>query len=446
LSSDAAVREFRKTNEAIGLRVSEGRLTLLTRKLFNVMIYHAQEQKVPGKNAPIDTPTSQKYFWVPLADLARDAAYDSKDTEFLKVQLQEMQDIKLLMENERQWTSERLVASVTLVNPAGLRKHGGQVWLGFAFPPETHELVMTPGTYTRLSIVYQSVLRSGSALALYEVCRRYATNPSHLTMIESVDYWYGYLTGKPVQDGMDVPYKYFKRDVIKPAIAELNSLTDVNVELIEHKNGRRIESLQFSTELKAQGSLAFPSPPVIDTELMEQVMDFGFSQEEAADVLAAHSDEKVRASVKFVKARIAQRNSQPLDSPAAYFRWTLREGAAAARDLLQQQSEATKQTGKAPERAQPEVRNTMEAFLSARAEEAVAAYRELDDKKRTEVFERFRKQAPQGVNTSKGIDSPMVRALFGRWYATHLWGEPSAEALARFIDKYSLDGQSRLAA
>jgi hypothetical protein len=34
--------EFRKSNEAIGLRVVEGSLTLLNRKVFNVLVYHAQ--------------------------------------------------------------------------------------------------------------------------------------------------------------------------------------------------------------------------------------------------------------------------------------------------------------------------------------------------------------------------------------------------------------------
>ena len=79
----------------------KGKLSLLTRKVFNVMMYHAQELKDPGVNAPIDTPSAKKYFWMRLSDLARDAHYDSKDTEFLKAQLEELQNIKLLMENER---------------------------------------------------------------------------------------------------------------------------------------------------------------------------------------------------------------------------------------------------------------------------------------------------------------------------------------------------------
>lgn len=441
LRGSGSVREFRKTNEAIGLRVSEGKLTLLTRKLFNVMIFHAQEQKVPGLNAPIDTPAAQKYFWVPLSELAKDAVYDSNDTEFLKQQLHDMQNIKLLMETERQWTSERLVASVTLVNPQGLKRHSGQVWFGFAFPPETHELVMAPGTYTKFSIVYQSVLKSGSALALYEVCRRHATNPSRVTHVDTVEHWHGVLTGNPVNTEVSVPYKYFKRDTIKPAIAEVNALTDITVELIEHKNGRRIEALQFGVELKAQAQLAFPAPAVIDTDLMERITKFGFTQAEAADFVASHGDDKIRTSVNFVEVRLGQKNSPPLDSPAAYFRWTLREGAAAARGLLQEGAKApSKAAGKQPIAGG---QSMMERLLTARSEEAMVVYRELDDDKRREILERFRKQAPAGVLLTKGVENPMVRSLLGRWYAKELWGEPTAEQMATFIDRFPLDVEAR---
>lgn len=128
-----------------------------------------------------------------------------------------------------------------------LKKHGGQVWFGFAFPPEVHELVMAPGTYTRLNIIYQGLLRSGTALALYEICRRYATNPSKRTHIETYEHWYGALTGNAVSKDDPPPYKYFKRDVIKPAVAQINALTDINVELIEHKNGRK--SIVFNSKL-----------------------------------------------------------------------------------------------------------------------------------------------------------------------------------------------------
>lgn len=427
--------EFRKTNEAIGLRVREGKLSLLTRKIFNVMMYHAQEQRTPGVNAPIDTPAARKYFWIPLSELARDAAYDSKDTEFLKKQLEELQNIKLLMETERQWTSESLVSSVTLVNPQGFKKHSGQVWFGFAFPPEVHELVMAPGTYTRFSLLYQGMLRSGSALALYEICRRYATNPSKVTLVETYEHWYGVLTGNPVLIDELPEYKYFKRDVIKTAIAEINALTDIQVELIEHKKGRRVERLQFRVEHTKQPHLDFAPPPVIDLELLGKIMRFGFSQHDASDFVAQHSDDKIRAAVTFVQTRIDLKNSAQLDSPAAYFRWTLKQGATAAQELRIKQMAAKKG---APAGTEGET-TVMEKFMAARALDALAIYKELDDHERQPIFARFKDQNTNNtIKLDNGIENAVARSMFTQWYAKELWADPSIEDVVSFVDKFGL--------
>lgn len=113
-------------------------------------------------------------------------------------------------------------------------------------------------------------------------------------------------------------------------------MTDITVELIEHKNGRRVERLQFRVEQNKQPQLGFPSPPIVDMVLMAQVMKFGFTQSDASDFLAQHGQEKVKACAAFVEARLAQKNSAQLDSPAAYFRWSLKEGNVVAQGLQQQ--------------------------------------------------------------------------------------------------------------
>ncbi len=424
------LKQFRKTNEAIGLRVVEGHLSLLSRKVFNVMMYHAQEMKEPGRNAPINTPSAKKYFWIPLSELARDAAYDSKDVQYLKQQLVDMQDIKLLMENERQWTSERLVSSVTLVNPEGLNKHSGQVWFGYAFPPEVHEQVMAPSTYTRLSIVYQSSLKSGSALALYEICRRYATNPSKMTFIQPYEHWYGVITGNPVSADSLPEYKYFKRDTLKPAIAEINTLTDINIELVEHKNGRRVEKLQFRVQQNQQSKLEFPAPPVIDMELVSRIMKLGLSQTDATDLIAQHSDDSVRAAVARVEARMESKALSPLEAPAGYFRWALQ-------DIAKNPQAAVPSLPKAAPAKKGIAPTVMEKFLAARAQDALEVYKQLEEKERRRIFELFGQQnSNKSVKLDKGIESAMVRSLFSGWYAKELWGEPTAQALAHFIEQF----------
>jgi hypothetical protein len=428
-SESSDLREFRKTNEAIGLRVVEGSLSLLSRKVFNVMIFHAQNMQETGLNAPIDTPASKKYFWIPLSKLARDAAYDSKDTQNLKEVLEEMQNIKLKMENGRQWTSERLVSSVTLVNPEGYHKNSGQVWLGYAFPPEVHEQVMAPSTFTRLSIVYQSSLKSGSALALYEICRRYATNPSKVTFIQTVEHWHGLITGNPLTPHNVPVYKYFKRDTLKPAIAEVNQLTDITIELIEHKNGRRVEKLQFKVELVKQTPLLFPVPAIIDDELLQGIMGFGFSKADARDLVAEHSSDVLRTAIERVEARAKAPGMSPLSAPAGYFRWVLQ-------DLLKNPSSELP-ASRSPRTAQKATGpSVMEKFIAGRAQEALAVHKELDDTERKIVFESFKDQnRTASLKLDRGLDSTMVRVLFSQWYAKELWGEPTAEALADFIEK-----------
>lgn len=422
---------FRKTNEAIGLRLREGRLSLLSRKILNVMFYHAQNLTL-GQNAPIDSPVNRKYFWVPLPEVAHDASYDSKDTALLKEHIEELQNIKLHMEDEHQWTSERLVSSVKLVNPSGLNKRGGTVWFGYAFPPEVFELVKNPGTYTKLSIYYQGMFRAGASLALYEICRRYATNPSHKTSIESYEYWHGALTGTPVGTELS-PYKYFKRDVLKPALAEINATTDIECALIEHKRGRKVEMLQFEVRLNKQPSLDFPAPPVINSALIEALGRLGFSANDAKDICASNNVEKIESTLAMVRERMRAPGSAPLDAPAAYFRWALKNAHnIAVRALTQEISP--------PPAAPSNEQSNLERFLTARAQDAINVYKELPSTEVHSVMERFRSSpVAKNVRTSKGLEHPMVRSLFGRWYALELWGEPTAEALDLFLQQMTIE-------
>lgn len=422
--------EFRKTNEAIGLRVSEGRLSLLSRKTFNLMVYHAQKLGVPGQNAPIDSAVAQKYFWIPLSDLARDAAYDSKDTELLKKSVQELQDIRIYMEDEKQWTSERLVSSVKIVNSAGLKRRGGRVWFGFAFPPEVGNLVMNPGAYTKLSIYYQTMLRSGASLALYEICRRFATNPSHLSNRERWEWWYGVLSGNPVTESLP-QYKYFKRDVLKTSIAEINAVTDIEVELIEHKAGRKVVDLQFRIRLSEQPALDLPAPPLIDAAMIERLMALGIAQDEATTIFVSNDDGALRATLELVEERMRSTKAPPVDSPAAYFKSALRNRFASPREVAQKTLAVAAPV--AAERG-PTLR---ERFAAKRTREAAEYFNEIDATERDHLLLEFEPAAPRVVASSlrrNGLQSKVAQSAFFAWLAERLWGEASDKELLAFAE------------
>ncbi|TFW01513.1 RepB family plasmid replication initiator protein [Oxalobacteraceae bacterium OM1] len=434
------LREFRKTNTAIGLRLVEGRLGLLSRKLYNVLLFHAQELKEPGKNAPLARGGSKEYFWVPLAAIQRDASYDSHDTKQLKETLQELQDVRVYMEDEVQWTSERLLAGVSLVNPEGLKKRGGQVWLGFAFPPEVKHLVMDPGVYTRVTLFYQSLLRSGASLALYEQCLRYATNPSRVTLKKNWEWWFGVLTGAPI-DANPGEYKYFKRDVIKPAIAEINSTTDITIELIEHKAGRRVAELQFKVKPSQQLPLPMPNGPVIDTELLGRISAFGMSADEAKNLLASTEDAKLRATVGLVERRLRQSNAPKIESPAAYFKMALKNDYAGNEEVAKH-TMAKAAAAKAP--AEDPIDQLRSKYLVHRAKDALRLYAELDPAEQARVFGDFKSSSDaKGLKiTNFGLATPSVRTAFSMWYAKQNWGDPSTDELLRYAVGTHDDGEA----
>lgn len=422
------LKEFRKTNEAIGLRVSEGRLSLLSRKIFNVMVYHAQRVRVKGENAPIDTEAAKKYFWIPLADVARDAAYDSKDTELLKEHVQELQNIRIFSEDAIQWTSERLVSSVKLVNPKGLNKKGGMLWFGFAFPPEVESMVMSPGSYTKLSVYYQALLRSGASLALYEVCRRYATNPSRVTNRADWEWWYGVITGNPVR--AELPeYKYFKRDVIKPAISEINMVTDIAIELIEHKVGRRVAQLQFTVTPARQSPLMFPAPPVIDGDMVQRMMALGLSQDESCNLLATTEESKLRATLDLVENRIRNPKAGKIESPGGYFKTALRDGYAAPAEVAKK---TLTRLEKKPD-VEASISAIRERYFVERAKDAYAMYGEMSDEEQASWLARFRESgAAKGINVAKGLATNTARTAFSMWLAAEHWPDPTDSDLLAF--------------
>lgn len=323
---------FKKTNDAIGLRVSRGHLSFVSRKVFNVFVLHAQKLGAPGVNAPIQSETAHKYFWVPLSEIQKDTDYNSNDTKLLKESLEELQDIKITSQTDKEWTSERLLASVKLVNPSGLNKKGGRVWVGFEFPAEVMSLVMNPRTFTTLSLYYMTVLRTNAGLALYEAAKKHAwKQPLAMTEKLGWEHWRDYLEGMSGKDMADWKhqYKFFKDRVLKKAIAEVNGLTDIDVELIEHKNGKRVLDLQFKVTKKTQSTLDLPGPPVIDTAIIGEMVDMGLHRKEAEEMFATHSEVEIKSALLYTQTRAL--SAPELQSPAAYFKKALRDKYATAK-------------------------------------------------------------------------------------------------------------------
>lgn len=432
-------RSLNKANEAIGLRVREGKLSLLDRKVLNVLVYNAQQVKVTGNTQLKNIRNSDKYYWIPLRDLAKSAYFTSNDTALLKDLIRELQGVRLEKETSHEWVSEVLVSSVRIVNAKGERARGGEVWLGYAFPPEVEESFLRPSRYTKLSLQYQGSLRTNGGLALYEICRRYATSPGNRTHRDHWQWWWSYLTGTATSEGINTEYKYFKRDVLRPAIAEVNSLTDIEVELVEHKKGRRVDEIQFMTTLARQQAMIFPAPPFIDSDLYLRVVALGMSEDEAKDAIATHDAGKLGATLDLVEERLRNTAASPLLNPAAYLKKALTEGYAAAVSVAQNTQKRLATAKTQNNQGQKKLEELRMQYLTARARDAFAMLQEMaEDERSANLSEFFESDAflnlpaPARRAMSEGRGTEISKSALGTWFAQKFHGDPTNEDIYAF--------------
>jgi hypothetical protein len=334
-----------------------------------------------------------------------------------------------------------MVSGIKIWNSGGMGNKNGEVWLGYAFSPTFQAIVLKPdNNFTKYSLHYQSILSGAQALALYEVCRRYATSPSKVTYRQTHEFWFHVLTGTPIEGADPVPeYKYFKRDVLKPVIAEINATTDIEVELVEFRAGRRVEGLQFKVNLKAQGALEFipdiEPGPLVNMQVIERIMRLGIPQEEATEIYAQHGEQAVLSHLDLVEKRQNMKTGAVLNSPAAYFKVALANGYASNPHIAQPAAAVENVE------TSPSPKDLVAQYVAARSEQAMSYLAELSEEERKVLVDRFIDQAGktiQGYYRKKGLEMKVVRTALGQWLANEIWGDVQDKDVIAFHDKGTL--------
>ena len=255
----AKINEVIKASPAIQI---QSRISLLQRRAWNVLLANAYSE-LPDKDI----------YSVSVVELAAKLGFGNGNQEYLKEVLKSIVDCKvewnvLGKDKEEEWGVASLLAEV--------RIRDGICF--YQFPHTLRLKLYNPRVYAKLNLRLQNQFRSRYALVLWEICFDYfdTDRDQGETPFIALEVFKG-LMGLE-KDEYSV-YKELNRNVIKPAIKEINDLTDYRVEVEQKRLGRRIGELKFLItkvkKLPIQESL-FPDienlPPVA-LELVQADID-----------------------------------------------------------------------------------------------------------------------------------------------------------------------------
>ena len=255
----AKINEVIKASPAIQI---QSRISLLQRRAWNVLLANAYNE-LPDK----------EIHSVSIVELAAKLGFGDGNQEYLKEVLKSIVDCKvewnvLDKDKKEEWGVAHLLAEV--------RIHNGICF--YQFPHTLRLKLHNPRVYAKLNLRLQNRFTSKYALVLWEVCFDYfdtdrGQGETPFIPLET----YRELMGLQTDDY--TTFKSLNQWVIKPAIKEINDLTDYHVEVESKRLGRQIGELKFRItkvkQLPVQESL-FPDienlPPVA-LELLQADID-----------------------------------------------------------------------------------------------------------------------------------------------------------------------------
>lgn len=211
------------------------KLSLLQRKLVNALLYNAYDQLLTAQNHEISASV-----------LCEMIGFDSKNIGYLKGALKGLMETVvefdvLEEDGERSWEAMVLLPYAKI--------KGGTCT--YRYERALAEKLYHPDVYSKINLSVLREMNSAHALVLYENCYRFEG-------IGHTAWWDVDVFRKLMGVDMMSSYKPFKalnRNVIQPAMKEVNKLSNIQVEMETRMKGRSVTGLRFIVRPNRQLSL-----------------------------------------------------------------------------------------------------------------------------------------------------------------------------------------------
>jgi hypothetical protein len=308
-----------------------GKLTAVSRKIFNVLLHATQRQvNALGQEGKIVEATH--YFSARLDELVTPVEQGNSNlTSCAKKSLLDMRRTEVDWEAPDAHSGV-IWSNMSLLSEAKIVKKGGILYAYWALPPGLLSVIADPQRFTPIDIAQLSQLKTYTAVALYEICVRYKNNPTGLTSENTLEWWVDALTqSAPKIDPKTKKPKLrlwskFKSEQVNAAIDEINTKSDIGIELIEKKTGKAVTSAQFKVWRKSVDALEMVSGPRLTPDMAEMADKLGLQLGDISNLLKlGHSQSILKIALAKLQARLQRQDLMPVESKLAYLRTVLAE-------------------------------------------------------------------------------------------------------------------------
>lgn len=397
-------RESVKKNVA-AIHVS-GKLTLLQRKLSNVLLLNAYDHLITRPKHSIDART-----------LCLMVGYNSNDMETLKASLRSLAETvaewdMLDQKGRQEWGVSSLLSYAKLAG--GICE--------YAYSPALAEKLHDPKVFALINLNIQRRFTSGHALALYENCFRFVRTGS-------TGWWPIEIFRRLMGVDDSAYYENFKQlnaKIIKPAVAEVNRNSNILVEPEFRKMGRAVTEIRFL--IKENPQLAMfeidDGEVVRSSRTYQRLIAIGVGDRLARQWIAEHGEAYVGEKLDYVAGQGG------VTSPVRYLSAALRDDYGAAADPVP-----------SPEAVEALTRRKEAEDAQARAEALREAAISAERRERAERMAKVRAVAESRNPTQRDADRRLfLRQLEGDLeredFARHGWASAlNARAIFAFWEE-----------
>lgn len=351
--------ELRKPHEMVVMVPRSRRVTLTGRRIYNALLQVSQARLAVMS----EMPAADFMFQAPLPAILRTTGSSGEDRTAAKRYLREMRGLEVDWESTAPGDGVKW-RGFSMLSEVAIEVRRGENWVSWSYPPTIMAALREPKRWARIDLEVLASLGTYAAVALYEICARYRDNPSGLTSRKPVSWWADALSPAPAGSERR-EWRKFKNERIKPAIDEINSETDLEIELVEHKQGRAVVDAQFAVRKKRPVLRHRATDEVVDANLVLRAESLGIRELKLEGLIKEFGDAKVRAKVEVLERRAADSRLRGVDNAYSYLRSLLRNADGEASEPVQPVAPAPEQRGLPPPLAEP---SPQEQRAAARAE------------------------------------------------------------------------------